>query len=60
MACSGWLEQKGIAQLTLLQLSPCCIRNAPWLACSVKALSSLNAMQKGLGLAWQELAAAPL
>ena len=61
---SSWLERKGIvhtpSQLALLQLSPCCIRNAPWLASSVKALSSLNAAQKGLGLEWQELAAAPL
>ena len=32
----------------------------PWLASSVKALSSLNAAQKGLGLEWQELAAPPL
>ena len=47
VAFSGWLEQKGIvhtpSQLALLQLSPCCICNAPWLASSVKALSSLNA-----------------
>ena len=60
---SSWLERKGIvhtpSQLALLQMSPCCIRNAPWLASSVKALSSLNAAQKGLGLEWQELAAAP-
>ena len=61
---SGWLERKGIvhapSQLALLHLSPCCIRNAPWLASFVKAPSSLNAAQKGLGLTWQELAAAPL
>ena len=61
---SSWLECKGIvhtpSQLALLRLSPCCIRNAPWLASSVKVLSSLNAAQKGLGLEWQELAAAPL
>ena len=61
---SSWLERKGIvhapSQLALLQLSPCCIGNAAWLASSVKALSSLNAAQKGLGLIWQELAAAPL
>ena len=54
VAYSGWLEQKGIvhtpSQLALLQLSPCCIRNALWLASSVKALSSLNATQKGLGI----------
>ena len=60
---SSWLERKGIvhtlSQSALLQLSPCCIRNAPWLASSVKALSSLNAVQKGLGLEWQELSAAP-
>ena len=60
----GWLDRKGIVhtpcQLALLQLSPCCIRNAPWLAFSVKALPSLDAAQKGLGLTWQELAAAPL
>ena len=45
----GWLECKGIVHapspLALLQLSPCCIRNAPWLASSMKALSSLNAAQ---------------
>ena len=62
MVFSSWLKRKGIvhtpSQLALLQLSPCCIPNAPWLASSVKALSSLNAAQKGLGLTWQELAAA--
>ena len=64
MAFSSWLERKGIvhtpSELVLLQLSTCCIRNAAWLASSVKALSSLNADEKGLGLTWQELAAGPL
>ena len=56
MVFSSRLERKGIvhkpSQLALLQLSPCCIRNAPWFASSVKALSSLNASRKELGLTW--------
>ena len=50
---SGWLERKGIvhtpSQLALLQFSPRCIRNAPWLASSVKAVSSLNAAHVSYG-----------
>ena len=61
---STWLSSTGTvhtsSQLPLLQLSPCGIRNAPWLASSVKALSALNSLHKGLGLPWQEVAAAPL
>ena len=64
MAFSSWLERKGIthapSQVAFLQLSICGIRNAPWLASSVKASSSLHAVHKGLGLTWQELSAAPL
>ena len=58
----SWLERKGMvhtpSQLALLQLSPCCIRNATWLVSSVKAMSSLNAAQRAWSLRgrnWQQL-----
>ena len=59
-----WLEYKGIVhtvqQLPLLQLSPCAVWGAPWLAYSVKAVSELNKLRSGLSLEWHSIASAPL
>ena len=60
----GWLEYKGVVhivqQLPLLQLSPCTVRGAPWLAYSDKAVSELNKPRPGLSMEWNSIASARL
>ena len=59
-----WPEYKGVVhtvqQVPLLQLSPCAVRGAPWLAYSVKAVSELYKLRSGLSLEWNSIASAPL
>ena len=63
-ALRDWLERKGIvhplSQSSLLQLSPCATRGAPWLAYRVRAVSKLNKLRSGASLDRQAVPNVPL